>query len=617
MDKGKGKEFIIDLNDEDFDYQYDSIVKTESDEDAILVSDKIFNDLTVEDVWKMEFSSIEEAEEFYNLFTKVTGFSVRKDDVKRDKNQNIVSRKWVCSKEGYRHRVCLENENRKREPKAVTRVGCEATFRIGFNKQMNKWLVKEFMADHNHPLVEQKNVQFLRSHRVIKNVDKAQLNAMRGVGMGTSQIMDYMVQQSGGYNNVGFTKKDLYNHVDADRRVHLRDGDAEGALAYLCRKSEMDPSFYYKYNVDEDNHLANLFWADSTSKLDYSCFGDVLAFDTTYRTNAYKKSLVILVGINHHHQTIVFGCALLVDESVSTYTWVLETFLDAMNNKKPLSVITDGDKAMRKAIKRIFPDSCHRLCTVEEFECAWNDMLEMFNLHGHKWVTNIYAKRSRWAEAYLRGHFFAGMKNTQRCESMNAYLNRFLKTRLKLFEFVKHFDKALSCICHNEAKAEFETHHSSAVLTTKLYALEKYAETVFTRQSFLKFKDEMKNAELFSLDRSMKCTCMMFESVGFPCPHMIVVMKIEHLEEIPETCIMKRWSKLAKETIQVHHDNESQGDATNIIRYGALSSMCSRMSYFASQSEKAFKEARCEIQRLTCQMEELCKIQWKKVNEKI
>ncbi|RVW78093.1 Protein FAR1-related sequence 5 [Vitis vinifera] len=501
---------------------------------------------------------------------------------------------------------------------------------------MNKWVVKEFMADHNHPLVEQKNVQFLRSHRVIKNADKAQLNAMRGVGIGTSQIMDYMVQQSGGYNNVGFTKKDLYNHVDADRRVHLRDGDAEGALAYLCGKSEMDPSFYYKYNVDEDNHLANLFWADSTSKLDYSCFGDVLAFDTTYRTNAYKKPLVILVGINHHHQTIVFGCALLVDESVSTYTWVLETFLDAMNNKKPLSVITDGDKAMRKAIKRIFPDSCHRLCawhiqrnaftnvhvkdftnhfskcmfmegTVEEFECAWNDMLEMFNLHGHKWVTDIYAKRSRWAEAYLRGHFFAGMKSTQRCESMNAYLNRFLKTRLKLFEFVKHFDRALSRIRHNEAKAEFETHHSSAVLTTKLYALEKYAGTVFTRQSFLKFRDEMKNAELFFLDRSMKCTCMMFESVGFPCPHMIVVMKIEHLEEIPETCIMKRWSKLAKETVQVHHDNESQGDATNIIRYGALSSMCSRMSYFASQSEKAFKEARCEIQRLTCQMEELCK----------
>ena len=45
----------------------------------------------------------------------------------------------------------------------------------------------------------------------------------------------------------------------------------------------------------------------------------------------------------------------------------------------------------------------------------------------------------------------------------------------------------------------------------------------------------------------MKCICMMFELVGFPCPHMIVIIKIEHLEEIPESCIMKRWSKLAKD----------------------------------------------------------------------
>ena len=58
--------------------------------------------------------------------------------MKWDQNQNIVSRKWVCSKEGYQQRVCLENENRKREPKVVTRVGCEAIFRIGFNKQIDK-----------------------------------------------------------------------------------------------------------------------------------------------------------------------------------------------------------------------------------------------------------------------------------------------------------------------------------------------------------------------------------------------------------------------------------------------------------------------------------------------
>ena len=85
-----------------------------------------------------EVSSVEEAEEFYNLFPNVTRFGVRKDDVEWDKNRNIISHKWVSSKEGYWQRVCLENENWKREPKAITRVGCEPTFHIGFDKQMNK-----------------------------------------------------------------------------------------------------------------------------------------------------------------------------------------------------------------------------------------------------------------------------------------------------------------------------------------------------------------------------------------------------------------------------------------------------------------------------------------------
>lgn len=124
----------------------------------------------------------------------------------------------------------------------------------------------------------------------------------------------------------------------------------------------MDTSFYYKYNVDKDNHLANLFWANSTSRLDYTYFGDVLAFNRTYQTNANRKLLVILVDINHHCQTIVFRCALLVNESLYTYTWILETFLDAMNNKKLFFIIIVYDKAMHQAIKRIFLEYYHWLC---------------------------------------------------------------------------------------------------------------------------------------------------------------------------------------------------------------------------------------------------------------
>ena len=61
----------------------------------------------------------------------------------------------------------------------------------------------------------------------------------------TSQIMDHLVHQSGGYMNVGFTKKDLYNRIDMDHKSKMRHGDAEGALAYLYAKKEMKLSFYF------------------------------------------------------------------------------------------------------------------------------------------------------------------------------------------------------------------------------------------------------------------------------------------------------------------------------------------------------------------------------------
>ena len=56
--------------------------------------------------------------------------------------------------------------------------------------------------------------------------------------------MDYMVKQSGGHQHVGFTQKDMYNHVDAMSRIEIKDGDAEAALAYLCGKTEIDSFFF-------------------------------------------------------------------------------------------------------------------------------------------------------------------------------------------------------------------------------------------------------------------------------------------------------------------------------------------------------------------------------------
>ena len=105
-----------------------------------------------------------------------------------------------------------------------------------------------------------------------------------------------------------------------------------------------------------------LFWFDGRSQVDYELFGDVLAFDATYEKNKYKCPVVVFSGVNHHLQTIVFGCGVVSDEFERTYVRLLEKFVETMKGKSPKLVITDGDLSMKNAIQRVFPDAKHRLC---------------------------------------------------------------------------------------------------------------------------------------------------------------------------------------------------------------------------------------------------------------
>ena len=167
--------------------------------DANYLKEKVLKDISVEEVYKLQFNFINEAETFYNLFAKVIGFNIQKDDLKQDKNGYIISRKWACYKEGHRSTKFIQNDNRQREARSLTRVGCEAAFRIRLDRKVEKWIVKEFRGEHNHHLVDAIKTQFLWSHRIVSNPDKAQVDVMCKVGVKTTQIMDYMVQQSRGH----------------------------------------------------------------------------------------------------------------------------------------------------------------------------------------------------------------------------------------------------------------------------------------------------------------------------------------------------------------------------------------------------------------------------------
>ncbi|KAE8721424.1 hypothetical protein F3Y22_tig00016004pilonHSYRG00031 [Hibiscus syriacus] len=170
---------------------------------------------------------------------------------------------------------------------------------------------------------------FMRSNRAVSKADIDETTELKEVSVGTSQVMNYLMQQEGGYHNVGFTHKDLYNALQRD----------------------------------ESGALHNLIWSDSTSRSDYTCFGDVIAFDTTYKDNLYGRQIMPIVGVNRHHNTIVFSTAIIADVTSQSFEWVLQNFLEAMMNKSHFSVVTDGDRAIQRAIKSVIPYSKHKLCS--------------------------------------------------------------------------------------------------------------------------------------------------------------------------------------------------------------------------------------------------------------
>ncbi|KAI8539192.1 hypothetical protein RHMOL_Rhmol09G0162100 [Rhododendron molle] len=568
------------------------------------------------EIVQMKFVSEEEAGLFYNAYAKAMDFSVRKHKSKRHRgNEGYVKwRDWVCSREGKRNKKHLERTDWKRRHRDETRIGCGAKFRVCcMSNTIEKYVVTEFVSTHNHPLAAQQCVPFLRSHRHVGDADVAQIMAMRNVGIKPSQIMDYMTCQSGGFQNVGFTLSDLRNKLHRERTQEIRNGDAEGALGYLSAQVSNDPLFFFKYSVDEEDRLETLFWADGRSQMDYAAFGDVLVFDTTYRTNAYKKPFVILVGVSNNFMTTIFGCALLSKETEETYNWVLATFLEAMDAKNVhrLEFVSDFTKLMQME------------CEVEEFESLWADMVSHYGLQTNAWVVEMYKDRERWAEAYLLGHFFAGMRTTQRCEGMNSYMNQFLKVRLRLFEFVQQYHRGLHRMRIADAEAETVTEHSTPVLMTELKTLEKNGTEVYTRYIFKLFQDEIQRTsalivtrrvdeverrlyfieiyaqaesnwtvEYYAVTSRMNCSCLMFESFGLPCCHMIVVMKYEHLRTIPPSLVMRRWTRCARPVDQQPNHGQMSRTTSQTARYGILRSGYNLMSFYASQGQDSFEDAR-------------------------
>ncbi|KAE8664685.1 hypothetical protein F3Y22_tig00112738pilonHSYRG00046 [Hibiscus syriacus] len=520
------------------------------------------------------FCSRDQAWYFYKGFAREHGFSARKGTTRLDVEGNVKTQEFCCSKEGFRVSK-VNTVDRQRAHTPVTRIGCKARVVVTATNTNDQWVISKSDQKHNHALCTPAMTPFMRSNRAVSKADIDEATTLKEVGVGTSQVMNYLTQQAGGYHNVGFTHKDLYNALQRD----------------------------------ESGALYNLIWSDSTSRSDYTCFGDVIAFDTTYKDNLYGRPIMPIVGVNHHHNTIVFATAIIADETSQSFEWVLQNFLEAMMNKSPISVVTDGDRAMQRAIKSVIPYAKHRLCswhlsrnaqanigdpkftaafskcmaswwTTKEFDIQWHSVVSEFNVQKHPWVIEKGNTRHLWAQAYLTGHFFANIRSTQRCESMNASLAIALKHKKTYLNVVRAIEDGISRMRMNELKADYLSSHTKPFQITKLVDLESHAAAIFTRESFRVFQDELIRETLYRIEAEIK-------SLSDECQHYI----------------LSKWTNDAKASAPSYVDLNVSPEVMQMARFAALRSTSSRLCYIASKTDESFKTARDEMKKLIEELE--------------
>ncbi|KAJ1424170.1 Zinc finger, CCHC-type superfamily [Sesbania bispinosa] len=178
-------------------------------------------------------------------------FVIRKDEIKKDVRGNIVMRQFVCNREGLRNKRHLMRLDRKRDHRAITRTNCEAKLRIRFNRKKKNWRVVSFEESHNHELTPPRFVHLHSAYHKLTDGDKAQVDSLHAHGVRTGHIMGYMLAQKGGYCNVGFARKDVYNYIYINNRVKIKDGDALAALSYLKGRAAHDPTLFAEFRADD------------------------------------------------------------------------------------------------------------------------------------------------------------------------------------------------------------------------------------------------------------------------------------------------------------------------------------------------------------------------------
>ncbi|ONK56997.1 uncharacterized protein A4U43_C10F15480 [Asparagus officinalis] len=593
------------------------------------------------------FVSQDAAYEFYCTFAKQCGFSIRRHRTrgKDGVGRGVTRRDFTCHRSGF-PQTKKSDDNRLHRNRRSSRCGCQAYMRIVKRAEFDipEWRITGFSNVHNHELFRSNEAHELSGYYSISTDDKSRICMFAKAGLSVRQMLRLLELEKGvKLGCLPFTEIDVRNLLKTFRNAD-DDNDAIDLVSMCKRIKDEDPNFKYEFEIDANNRLEHIAWSYASSVRSYDAYGDVVIFDTTRVLDAYDMILGIWIGVDNHGMNCFFGCALLRDENVQSFSWALKTFLGFMKGKAPQSILTDQNVWLKEAISIEMPNTKHAFCiwhviakfsdwfsmllgsqydnwktdflraynleAVEDFEIEWKKMINKYSLHTNKHVAGLYGLRTFWALPYLRCSFFAGMTSTSHAESVSGFIHRFLSAQSKRENFVEHAATIIEPKDQEKGKQKSERRLHKISLKSGS-PIESHAASILTPYAFCKLQEELVLAPQFASfpiedncllvrhhtqvdggcqviwkpnEEVISCSCRQFEFSGTLCRHALRVLSASNCFQIPEKYLPSRWRSVS---LPVSKENTE--------RVNILQSMASTLLSESIDSEECLEVASEQI----------------------
>ncbi|XP_074266642.1 protein FAR1-RELATED SEQUENCE 5-like [Silene latifolia] len=442
-------------------------------------------------------------------FLSQIGFSVKKSTSRRAdiKDRPLIERYFRCScernhgnksKGGLNGGVEIFNNNLRNV--SITRCECKACVRMQVNEE-GLWEVLQHKIEHNHPLTPPEWQHHHRSERKISEAEGELIKAMTEAHVPPSVQFRVGAAAAGGHEFLGHTKRDHINYVNRLRMKKIEGGDA----ATLVNLLTMSPP------------------------------------ELVYPTSRHRL------------------CQCHIQQNAISHFGKLK-----------------GDRPFQNLFNKCL-NGCYN---VPEFEETWRKMLKDYGLEGHSWFKRLYKHRVKWSTALNNEYFSAGILSSQRSESTNHPMGFQASKTTSVTAFFGIFETTVKRWRSEEERKEFNgirstptsvypladlLLHASQIYTVDLFGIfeREFALAMGTRATILPVDDPLLVYRVQPVvyeegpyhvtyncsDQLIECTCRKFQVMGMFCSHIIRVLHMHSVGEIPSRYILRRWTKFSKTAV--------------------------------------------------------------------